>query len=87
MIQYESKIKLAKVSSSHSRLRTEEVIGYVKKVPVIGSNFIMAAPPLDKSKDFRWIETSHIKSIEYTSENFLTFETENSVYNIEVLED
>ena len=82
-----SKVKLIKILSNHTQLRTNEVIGIVKQIPVIDQSFIMTSEPLDKTKDLRYIETSPIKSVEVLEPDLKwVFKTENSTYELELLE-
>ncbi len=80
-----SKVKLTKIKSNHSILRTNDVIGIVYSLPIVGSRFAMKAASLDKTKGIRWVETSEILSVDLQEDDSWKIITRNSEYRLEVL--
>jgi hypothetical protein len=76
-------VKLTQLSSNHSRVRTEEILGGCASIPKEGGTFEMFAEPLDETKDVRWLHTSRIKSVQKEGDVY-HFETENSKYMLQV---
>lgn len=82
------KIKLTKLSSNHSYVRTTEVVGECEELPQINTVFIMTGPPLDPiAGDTRLIATTPIKSIKESIDNVIDFKTENSHYQVEIIDE
>ncbi len=75
------KVRLTKVSSTHNRLRTDEVVGEAFCAPVVGERFEMYAEPLDSAMDIRLVSTSPV-----TTFDGRRLSTANSVYDFEVCE-
>lgn len=80
----DSRVRLTRMVSSHSILRTDEVIGTVIQPPVVGHSFIMVAKSLCEDKDFRYVETSEIQHINI-KDGIWTIKTLNSEYKLEKL--
>jgi len=78
------KVLLTKVESNHNNLRTNEIEGLTLELPTVGKGFNMSGEPLDKAMSVRVINTTEIKEIE-GSENDFTFKTLNSTYKLKVL--
>ena len=78
-------IKLKKISSSHNNLRTDVVEGVCLSFPEVGESFCMLSSPL-VSGSVRTIRTSKIKSIEQLKSNIYSIITQNSQYEVELLE-
>lgn len=77
------KVKLTRIKSNHSNLRTDEVVGIVVYgLPQVGHCFGLAAESLDPSKDIRGVLTTPVTELEGN-----TFKTRNSEYKFEVLND
>jgi hypothetical protein len=74
-------VKLTRLQSNHSRLRTSEVIGFCDEMPQVGKTFQMISEPLEQSKGFRLINTNPVTEI-----NGDEFKTCNSTYRIEDLD-
>lgn len=78
------KVKLTKIRSNHSNLRTDTVEGETQKLPVLGEIFQMVGEGLSFGSRMIW--TTEVKNIEQI-ENIYQFNTRNSTYKLEVLED
>ncbi len=79
------KVRLRRIRSSHTNLRTNEVIGECRSLPELGSRFIMTAKPLQNPKaNFRLIYSTPIQAIEWSG-NTVRFVTENSTYELDLL--
>lgn len=78
-------VKLTKIESNHNNLRTDSIRGWCAELPVIGSSFAMMGPPL-ATGSVRLVRTSPVQTIEHT-DNRLRFRTENSTYELEVLDE
>jgi hypothetical protein len=79
-------IKLTQLASTHNNVRTKEIIGKCVLLPLEGKRFTMTSEPLDPTKTLRVVTTSIIQSI-YEDGEVYYFETENSNYKLEVLEE
>lgn len=80
------KVKLTKIKSTHSNLRTDTVEGVTYGLPEVGKGFTMFGEPLDPNVgNMRGVYTTEIKVCDRTGNEFM-FVTENSTYKLEVLE-
>ncbi len=79
------KAKLTRISSSHTILRTDEVIGHTENSPQVGKRFVMFADSLNPSGAFRHVSTSPVQTVEGISLRVMRFTTLNSVYEFEEL--
>ncbi len=77
------RVKLTKVESSHSALRTDEVEGGCESLPTLGDSFEMYGKGLVAGT--RYIGTSMVTSIEGNNSSILIFYTMHSKYKLEVL--
>lgn len=81
------KVKLTKVKSTHTNLRTDTVEGTAFALPEVGDSFAMFGEPLDPNVgNMRGVYTTEIKSCERIGNEF-QFTTLNSTYRLEVLEE
>ncbi len=76
------RVRLVKIKSSHSNLRTDEIVGDAAQLPKIGYPFIMSAEPLETAAGMRYVKTSTVTMIDGE-----VFHTLNSEYRLEVLSD
>lgn len=77
------KVKLTRIKSNHTNLRTDEIVGVaVYGLPQVGRSFALAAEPLDPTKDLRGVLTTPVTELDGN-----TFKTANSEYKFEVLND
>lgn len=76
------KIKINKMESKHTRLRTDEVEGHSFDLPEVGKSFILFSEPLEEGKDVRTVQTSPVTAVDHSSQIFWT---EYSTYRWEVL--
>lgn len=82
------KVKLTKIRSTHSNLRTDEIEGYTPRMPEAGEAFVMMALPLYKSLQegfMREIKTTMVQRVMEDEDGSLRFETRNSQYKLEKL--
>lgn len=77
-------VRLTRVTSTHDRLRTDEVEGQCIGLPVIGRDFILIGKPLVEGYAFRFIQTTPVKSLKLENGSMI-FTTDNSTYKLEVL--
>ena len=75
------KVRLTRIESSHSNLRTDTVEGDLLYWPVVGESIIITAEPLVES-GMRLVRTSSVCKIEGD-----LFHTRNSVYRLERLDE
>ena len=78
-------VKLTKISSSHSNLRTNEVLGNVFELPKIGEPFHIVSQSLTEKNLTRHVTTSRVTSIKQINDQKIEFSTQNSLYEIEIL--
>ena len=69
---------LTRIASSHSRIRTPEVVGIIMVEPQVGRDFVMYAPALE-SGDLRMVSTTPIESIA-SIDSVIYFRTATSKY-------
>ena len=85
------KVKLIRVESNHTRLRTADVEGYCLRLPKPGKTFRLFSTALDEvlkdnPKAFRWVRTSEVVSARRNKKTGeVLFSTLNSVYRLERL--
>ena len=79
------KVQLKKLESTHENLRSDIVVGNASDLPEIDYGFVMCSRPLELSKDFRFVCTSPVRTIEKLG-NLIVFTTENSTYELTILE-
>jgi hypothetical protein len=79
------KVRLSRIESNHKNLRTDFVDGWANDLPVVGRRFQMTAPPLEIGH-FRFIWTTPVRELNSLGESTYQFRTENSLYELEVLE-
>lgn len=76
------------VDPNSKRLRTTSVEGLFQKLPTPGERFIMVSEPLDSSAGTRYISTSPVqKIVDKVLKRYMAtydFETENTIYRLEV---
>lgn len=80
------KINLEKFESTNNNLRTKTVLGETDELPQVNQTFMMMAESLTSEAKFRYIETSQVKEIVYQDDKVIRFKTENSTYQVNVLE-
>lgn len=84
------RVRLRKLTSTHKNLRTNEVIGLCTDLPEVGLRFYILAASPNKKAVGRLVSTSIIQKIEVselTDFYKAVVRTENSVYEVEVLEE
>ena len=75
-------ITLKKIESTHSNLRTDEVVGMTSALPKVGESFFMYTDkPLDPQMSMRAIRTSIVQEVKIV-EDEIVFKTVNSMYSI-----
>lgn len=88
------KCKLTKIRSTHSNLRTDEILGETLCLPVAGMCFVLDSDALspipvdmpEGSYYLRRIMTTPVQSVERMENEYL-FVTENSTYKLELLDE
>jgi len=78
------KVRLTKVRSNHTKLRTDTIEGETVSLPEKGKSFTLIADPLNPNADFRSVYTTPIELVEKIDGEFM-FHTLNSTYKLEVL--
>lgn len=79
------KVKLTKIKSNHTALRTDVIEGETSTLPTVGESFCLTGEPLDPKADMRLVVTTEIKFVEQMGNEY-RFNTLNSTYKLEVLE-
>lgn len=78
-------VTLRKVMSTHSNLRTDEVVGQANALPVVGEGFIMFADSLEVKGGTRYIRTTPVVTVwNETGVRSTHFRTANSTYELTV---
>lgn len=73
-------VTFSKVSNNHNRLRDDIIEGSTNSLPVVGSAFVMFAPPRD-SGNVRMVNTSVVVKIINSINDVVKFETASgSIY-------
>jgi len=80
------KVILTKIRSNHECLRTDVIEGKAPALSEIGDTFVLFSKSLDPRGSIRMVQTTKVKSIEQI-DNVYQFNTENSVYKLEVLDE
>jgi hypothetical protein len=75
-----TKVRLTRLLSSHTNLRTPWVEGFLHSRLEVGEAILITAEPLDKAFEVRGIETTPIRKIKGD-----VYYTDNSAYRIEVV--
>ena len=75
---------LTKLVSANNNLRTNVIYGEYDIPPIVGRMFIMTAEPLDPTKSYRKVTTSPVTKIQVINDTEIVFNTQNSVYKLEV---
>jgi len=79
-------VKLSRIKNG-SALRTDEVEGFTERLPTVGKSFGMLGVALDPNNgNMRVITTSPVKKVESLDHDAIQFETQNSIYRLDVLE-
>lgn len=78
-------VKLIRLASNHSNLRTSEIIGETVELPSEGKEFVLFGEPIDITKDIRIVHTTPIQTVEKLHEKLYQFTTANSTYRLELL--
>lgn len=78
------KVRLKKIESSHTKLRTNEVVGITNELPTVGESFALVGESLTKGMDARLVHTTEIQSVDLKDSKY-TFKTHNSTYELEIL--
>jgi len=81
------KIKLSKLLSTNNNLRTHVILGACVVLPIVGRSFEIISGSLTPDKDYRYIGTSEVTSVNNISDNEYVFITANSTYRLQVLTD
>ncbi len=81
------KVRLTKLLSTHSNLRTDVIEGRCDSLPKEGRDFFMTAPPLDPKAVVREIHTTKVKKVKWDIMKSAIFVTKNSTYQIDVLDE
>lgn len=84
------KVLLTRMRSTNHNLRTNTVEGTCNRLPTVGQPFLMFSEPFNKGHEgthIRIIETSVVKLVHEELDDSVKFETENSLYNLIILED
>ena len=76
------KVKLTKIESTHSNLRTDTVEGMCTNLPEVGMSFVLWSEPLTTGHHYRQVATSPVQSVEVLSADVLRFKTLNSIYEL-----
>lgn len=84
---YKYKVKLSKIKSIHQNLRTDTIEGFTESLPKIDEDFKMFAESLTPEGDFRYVHTTEVCSIDFLDKNTYLFDTVNSKYKLEVLDE
>jgi hypothetical protein len=75
------RVLLSRVKSTHTRLRTDTVLGWTNALPAVGEPFVMSADPLDPAASMRLVTTTPVVALGAGGE----FSTENSTYRLELV--
>lgn len=81
-------IKLTRLSTTPTKLRTPVVIGTCDYLPKVGTSFLMFSKPIDPLADMRIVETSKITSVSMlVKDKHYMFTTETgSEYELNVID-
>jgi hypothetical protein len=81
------KVRLIRVHSNHNNLRTNEVIGLTPKLPHEGESFVIWSDALETDGGYRQVITTPVEEIVFDAASQIIFNTKNSQYRVEVLEE
>lgn len=82
------RVKLTQKETNYDRMRTKEVVGKTTHIPEVGEIFLMFSESLTPGGLFRTVNTSKIETCGwFPQERKFVFRTQNSVYEVEVLDD
>lgn len=76
-------VKLTKIESTHTKLRTNEVEGFTIELPEVGKSFGMVSESLSDKMEGRLVTTSLIQELD-KKDSVYTFKTKNSIYRLDV---
>lgn len=79
------KVKLTRIESNHTNLRTDSVEGFTLQLPIKGSGLRVVGDSLTPGMSARVVNTSEIQSVDIKSDKEFDFTTLNSSYKLEVL--
>lgn len=72
---------LEQIGSTHFRLRTKTIHGFIVEVPTVGHLFTIAnEDPLTEGGDGRYVRTSRVSEVTLETDGAYLFRTKNSVY-------
>lgn len=78
-------VKLTKVKTNHSRVRTHSMEGQTVALPEVGKRFQVFGEPLSGDGDIRVITTSVVQKCSPVVDDKMMIETLNSIYEVELL--
>lgn len=78
-------VRLTKIKSNHTNLRTDKVDGFIGARPKVGETIILVGAPLASEATARLVHTTKIQTINTVNENKDIIETRNSTYELEYL--
>lgn len=85
------KVRLRKIQSNHSNLRTDVVLGTCERLPEVGRDFYLDSaalnPYIEAMGGRREIRTTEVQVLGERVGNTITFHTQNSQYELDVLEE
>lgn len=80
-------VKLTKIESTHTNLRTNEMVGKTGSIPEAGYDIMVFGEPLTTGMNTRVIHTTEVKESLYDkATKTFTFKTQNSTYTLEILD-
>ena len=74
--------ELRKLSNNKNELRTNTVKGFFTFMPEVGKRFTFLGDPIDLRAAFRMVLTSEVTDILAHVKGDITFQTENSIYQV-----
>ena len=79
------RVKLTKIESTHTNLRTNEMEGRTGSIPEVGHDIRIFGEGIEFG--MRMIHTTEVKESTFDKETkIFTFKTQNSTYSLEVLD-
>lgn len=78
------KVRLTKIKSTHSNLRTDIIEGETDELPEVGKHFLLLGVSLTQGMDTRMVTTTKIQTVNIVNSEY-EFTTLNSTYKLEVL--
>jgi hypothetical protein len=76
---------LTKLCSNHNHIRTPVIEGECGYLPIKGRIFTMVAPPLDNTKETRFLHTTIVQECINDGTTYM-FHTRNSTYRLDIQE-